>query len=209
MRSIRSVTWPLCAAAILAACPKEVAVGPAVTGCDFPSGFKSVAPTDLRKCAMAAKPLADTRHGVGDAQRLAVEGPRKGELSYGPYVEVMPLRHFAGAASVTELSDSQLARSAPLVLVMAKGPYAKLGIQTGANALIVRVAPGDSVGTAAMVSLDSGSVTMLAVHVQEHKDPADQPLPTARWIWSDDDESLWVACGRRCCWVTPLVAATQ
>jgi hypothetical protein len=204
MRSIRSCSWPLCVAAVLAACPPKVATGPAVAGCDFPAGFKAVAPMAMRTCAIAAKPLMDPRHGVGDAQRLALPGARPGELTYGPYVEVAPLRNYAGASSVTALSDSQLARSVPLAIVTAKGPYAKLGIQPGVNALIVRVAPGDTAGTAAMVSVDSGTVTMLAVHVQEHKDPADQPLATARWLWSDNDESLWVACGRRCCWVTPL-----
>ena len=204
MRSIRSLSWPLLAAAALAACPSKEAAGPAVAGCDFPGGFKAVAPMAMRTCAIAAKPLMDARHGVGDAQRLAVVGAKPGELAYGPYVEVAPLRNFAGAASVTALSESQLARSVPLAIVTAMGAYPKLGIQPGSNALIVRVAPGDSTGSAAMVSIDSGTVTMLAVHVQDHPDPADQPLATARWLWSDHDETLWVACGRRCCWVTPL-----
>ena len=209
MPRIPSLSWSIAVAVALAACRKQEALVPAVAGCDFASGLKSVAPMALKTCAIAAKPLVDMRHGGGDAQRLSVVGARPGELTYGPYAEVSPLHGFSNAPLLTDLSEAQLAHGVPLALVMAKGAYPKLGIQPGANAVIVHVAPGDTVGTAAMVSIDSGTVVLLAVHVQEHKDPADQPLPAARWIWSDQDESLWVACGRRCCWVTPIPQLSQ
>ena len=207
MRTIRRSAWVLSAAAALAACPKPPN-GPAVAECDLGGKLKSVAAATLTACANAAKPLKDGRHGVGDGQRLAIAGATPGSLTYGPYVTVAPLRGFQGAASVTDLSDAQLSRGVPLTIVEASGAYPKLGIDSGQNVLIVSVQPSDTVDTAVMVS-PKGAATYLAVHLQEHADPMDRPLATARWIWSDSDESLWVACGRRCCWVTPLTPLRQ
>jgi hypothetical protein len=145
----------------------------------------------------------DTRHGTGDEQRLAVVGAG-GQLVYGPKASITPLRGYYGMSVITDASEKEMARGVPLAVIASDSAYPKLGLRAGKNVLIVAVAAGADSGTALMVPVDGTAATRLAVHVTDHKDESDYPLPTARWIWSDKDETIWIACGRRCCWVVPV-----
>jgi hypothetical protein len=172
--------------------------------CGMGPTLQATSATSLSACAQAVAGDADTRHGAGDEQRLAVAGPG-GQLQYGPKATITPLRGYFGMKSVTHATAQEMARGVPLALITSDSAYPKLGLRAGKNVLIVAVPQGSDSGTALMVPLDGSVATPLAVHVTDHMDKSDYPLPTARWIWSDKDETMWVACGRRCCWVVPVL----
>jgi hypothetical protein len=171
--------------------------------CRVTPDLKSAQASALSACAHAVSGNADTRHGTGDEQRLAVLGA-DGQLTYGPKATITPLRGYYGMSSVTAASEKDLAHGVPLAVIASDSAYPKLGLRGGKNILIVSVPEGADSGSAVMVPLDGSAVTHLAVHVTSHADESDYPLATARWIWSDKDETIWIACGRRCCWVAPV-----
>ncbi len=171
--------------------------------CRVTPDLKTAEASALSACAHAVSGNADTRHGTGDEQRLAVMDS-SGRLAYGPKATITPLRGYYGMSSITAATDKDLAHGLPLAVIAIDSAYPKLGLRAGKNILIVSVPEGAEVGTAVMVPLDGSPVTRLAVHATTHEDESDYPLATARWIWSDKDETIWVACGRRCCWVAPV-----
>jgi hypothetical protein len=206
---LAAAPWILVAALAAAGSARAQAVNAppssAPAGCEFTMEMlqkKAVPAAQFAACAQSVSKSGDTRHGTGDAQRLAVSDST-GKLHYGPFATIVPIRGVPGVPSVTEVSDALLAHGAPLAVIDSKGRYAALGMRKGLNVLIVAVADGESTGTAVMVPLDGGRPKYLGVTVEAHADPADQPLATARWIWSASDETIWVACGRKCCRVTP------
>jgi len=171
--------------------------------CRVTPDLKSADASSLGACAHAVSGNADTRHGTGDEQRLAVMSAG-GQLVYGPKATITPLRGYYGMSSVTAATDKDLAHGVPLAVITIDSAYPKLGLQAGKNILLVSIPDGADVGTAVMVPLDGSAVTRLAVHATAHPNESDYPLATARWIWSDKDETIWIACGRRCCWVAPV-----
>src|SRR5664279_1185591 len=174
------------------------------TPCGFSADLKNVPPQALQSCAKSVVVNVDLRHGDGGAQHLTATDVR-GNLVKGPYASVRPLREFMGIHNVTEVTERQLQGGVPLAVIHSDAAYARLGLQEGDNVVVVSVREGASTGVAAVVSVDGSSVTYLPVHVTTHDDPADYPLPTARWITGphDNAETIWIACGRKCCWVMP------
>jgi hypothetical protein len=193
----------LLAAVVAAGCAHPSGSGGPAPACGFSADLKSASSHDLQACAKSVMGAADMRHGTGDEQRLAIVDPG-GHLRYGPKASITPLRDFLGIADVTAVSDKVLANGVPMALIVSDSAYAKLGVQKGYNVLILSVPSGADSGMAAMIPVDGSTVTFLKVHVTSHKDAIDYPLATARWIWSDTDETIWVACGRRCCYVVPV-----
>jgi len=171
--------------------------------CRVTPDLKTAEASALGACAHAVQGNADPRHGTGDEQRLAVMGT-DGQLMYGPKATITPLRGYYGMSSVTAATDKDLAHGVPLAVIVIDSAYPKLGLQAGKNILMVSIPEEDDVGTAVIVPLDGSPVTRLAVHATTHPNESDYPLATARWIWSDKDETIWVACGRRCCYVVPI-----
>jgi hypothetical protein len=188
---------------VAAGCAHPSGSGGPAPACGFSADLKSASSHDLQACAKSVMGAVDMRHGTGDEQRLALVEPG-GHLRYGPKASITPLRDFLGIADVTAVSDKVLANGVPMALIVSDSAYAKLGVQKGYNVLILSVPAGADSGMAAMIPVDGSTVTFLKVKVTSHKDPVDYPLATARWIWSDTDETIWVACGRRCCYVMPV-----
>ena len=201
-RLARASTLMLAAVAA-AGCAHPSSAGAPAPTCGFSADLKSASSKDLQACAKSVMGAADMRHGTGDEQRLAIMDPG-GRLRYGPKASITPLRDFLGIANVTAVSEKVLANGVPMAVIFSDSAYSKLGVQKGYNVLILSVPAGADSGMAAMIPVEGSAVTFLKVHVTSHKEPVDYPLATARWIWSDTDETIWVACGRRCCYVMPV-----
>jgi hypothetical protein len=188
---------------VAAGCPHPSTGTGGPAPCGFSADLKSASSYALQACAKSVMGAADLRHGTGDEQRLAIVDPG-GHLRYGPKATITPLRDFLGIADVTAVSEKVLANGVPLAVIFSDSAYSKLGMQKGYNVLIVSVPQGSDKGMAAMIPVDGTTVTFLTVNVTSHKESVDYPLATARWIWSDSDETIWVACGRKCCYVMPV-----
>ncbi len=167
--------------------------------CDFTTPLDDVPAHQLRRCAQAARNSGDTRHGSGDEQRLAVF-VGNGQLEYGPYAKIAPVRNFGGVPTVVDIPPEQLARGFPLAVVESSGSYDSLGFERGTNVVIGAVAPGATRGVAWVVPVDNpANPTRLVIDVQTHPDSANAPLPAARWVWSRVDDTMWVSCSGACC----------
>jgi hypothetical protein len=201
-RRVRTALSIVAVAFTAAGCAHYIGADPGEP-CHVTPDLKTAEASALGACAHAVQGNADPRHGTGDEQRLAVIGAG-GQLVYGPKATITPLRGYFGLSSVTAVTDKDLMHGLPLAVIAIDSAYPKLGLQAGKNILMVSIPEGEDVGTAVMVPLDGSPVTRLAVHATTHPDESDYPLATARWIWSDKDETIWVACGRRCCWVAPV-----
>jgi hypothetical protein len=76
--------------------------------------------------------------------------------------------------------------------------YPKLALRGGTSWIFVREL-SDSKWQASLVRLADGKVEQDSLGISVASDDKVEPVIGARFVWEDDDESLWGYCGGACC----------
>jgi len=165
------------------------------------AGFGTVdtiaAPSDKALGDYVGQLRFDENYYAGDEQRLAVG--RYPDAHYGPLVKIEP------EIGNYRLSEEALHQGRIIARMINRSdePYPKLGIAAHSTTYWWAQLGADSAtNRSVMISVDAkGAIISRAVrplYFERHRDGY-QPGPQARWIWSDDDEQGWSACGSSCC----------
>jgi hypothetical protein len=82
--------------------------------------------------------------------------------------------------------------------------YAKWGFELGKNEIYIQMR--DAVFGTGYLKTPSGRRIALRVHRHGHKEdlpPGATMWETARWVYLDDDDAVWVGCDIGCCYIDP------
>jgi hypothetical protein len=156
---------------------------------------------DARAQLVSLKP--SERHGATDKRMLSILGPRKNFESSGVVAQVTLVK---GSEYKSESNFRKGWLPVAIVVLPDTFPssavaYPKLALHGGTSWIYVREESG-SKWEAALVRLVDGKVEQQPMNISIAMEDKVEPVLGARFNWEDDDESLWMYCGGKCCKVT-------
>lgn len=210
---------PLGRAARIVALAAGLAALTAVEACVRPSASRPM----LQQPEQRFKDYADSatrqkarNKGWGDEQRLALidsTGPYPLRLRHGPLVRIIPhddLEAFRMEEfQVTGWQFVARFEVTPLPEFPARG-YPKLSLDTGnVNYLFLRHSVADGWQALIGPGCENATITFACSGSRYRVDELERheagatatkvPPGTARFVWSDDDETVWIRCVSGCC----------
>jgi hypothetical protein len=155
-------------------------------------------PDDARARLTSLKP--SERHGAADKRMLSVLGDRKNFQSSGVVAEITLVK---GSEYKSEANFRKGWLPVAIVVLPDTFPsgtvaYPKLGLHGGTSWIYVREESA-SKWEASLVRLVGGKVEQQPMNITIAMEDKVEPVIGARFNWEDDDESIWVYCGGKCC----------
>jgi len=166
---------------------------------EIPAG--SVSPEALRALAPSA------RHGAGDKRMLSVIDTSKGQRVVASSGIVGEVTLVKGSEYKSE-SDFRTGWLPLAIVVMPPRPerdpvlYPKLSLHGDTSWVYVRERK-DATWSGVILRIVDGKVAQDPVKVTASTDDL-EPVVGARFMWEDNDESIWGTCGGKCCKIVSL-----